>query len=450
MWARVVQIALRGHIQYRRLRAAAYVVLLVRFLEGGACWAIVYWFYGGLTVPNWAVHTTFAGYVAANLFFFALHRREALSSRLVWLDVVINVLPMALAAHWTGGVYSPLVPTFVLKIVSYGLIYGVDIGWQCLAVTLIAAAGLIGLEQNGLGPSEALERVPLIVRQRLTLGFEGLIFGIIIGGGLRFFRILQDREMRLATTAEQNSSLYQESLQYQGHLRRLSQKMMQVSERMMRRIARELHDDLGQALTAVRLDLGLVARELPPDSSLRPRVAEAREQIGTVLQSVRSLAQLLRPAVLDDLGLVPAMQSFIARFSERTGIAVAVDASPVETRLPRTVEVALYRVLQEALTNVARHAEAHHVSVNLLVDAETAQLEIRDDGRGFDAKMFLQGPTRDNAMGVIGMRERVATYGGRFTIDSRRGEGTCVALAIPLARAAESDEDYGEDPRLVG
>jgi len=211
-----------------------------------------------------------------------------------------------------------------------------------------------------------------------------------------------------------------------------------------------LHDDLGQALTAVRLDLGLVARELPAGDPLRSRVTEAREQIGSVLQSVRSLSQLLRPAVLDDLGLVPAMQSFIARFGDRTGIAVTVDAPPPETRFPRPVEVALYRVLQEALTNVARHANARHVGVRLRVDSERAELEVHDDGCGFDAKTFLQSPTPDYSMGVIGMRERVATYGGRFEIESQPGNGTRIALAIPLVEAAESDEDYGEDSRLVG
>ncbi|HVN87351.1 MAG TPA: sensor histidine kinase [Candidatus Binatia bacterium] len=450
MWARLRQIALHGHIQHRRIHAASLAILIVRLLEGCACWAIVYAFYGGLTVSLWTVHTTFAIYTLANLLLFFHYRRETLSSGRVWADITANVLPMTLAAHWTGGVYSPLVPTFVLKIVSYGLIFGVDIGWQCLGATVASGASLILLEQNGFAPTAALEQVPLIVRQRLSVSFEGLIFGIIIGGGLHFFRILQDRESRLATTAEQKDSLYQESLLYQGRLQRLSQKMMQVSERMMRRIARELHDDLGQALTAVRLDLGLVARELPAGDPLRSRVTEAREQIGSVLQSVRSLSQLLRPAVLDDLGLVPAMQSFIARFGDRTGIAVTVDAPPPETRFPRPVEVALYRVLQEALTNVARHANARHVGVRLRVDSERAELEVHDDGCGFDAKTFLQSPTPDYSMGVIGMRERVATYGGRFEIESQPGNGTRIALAIPLVEAAESDEDYGEDSRLVG
>lgn len=451
MWSHLTQIVLRGQVQHRRVRAAAGVVLLVRALEGAGCWAILLHLYSGVTVAAWVVHFTFAAYAVANVLSFRRQRREALTPSWVWFDIAANLLPMAAAAYWSGGVYSPLVPTFVLKITSYGLIFGADIGIQSLAATTVIALSLIAIEQAGYAPTGALDQVPMLARQRLTLAFEGLIFAILLLGGLRFFRILQERETRLAVTVEEKNSLYQASLVDQDHLRRLSQTVMQVSERTLRRLARELHDDLGQALTAVRMDLGLIERELGPDSPVRGRVHEAREQIGTVLQSVRNLSQLLRPAVLDDLGLVPAVQSYIARFSQRTQVAIALEAPPAETRLPRTIEVALYRVLQEALTNVARHANAQHVTVRFTVDSAVARLEIHDDGVGFDAAAFLARPPVDHGMGVIGMRERVATYRGEFTVESQRGAGTRVALTIPLAAAIEdSDEEYGEDSRLVG
>ncbi len=454
MWSQLAQIALQGHIQHRRIRAAAVALLIIRMLEGGACWAILYWFYSGVTVSAWAIHINFALYVAADLLLFERQRREAMTSDWVWFDIAANLMPMAVAAHWSGGVYSPLVPTFVVQIASYGLIYGADIGLHSLVATIVLAVVLILMEESGFGPS-AVEQVPLLLRQRLTLVFEALIFGIIIGGGLRMFRILQDRENRLAVAVGEKEALYQQSLRQQDDLRRLSQSMMQVGERTMRRLARELHDDLGQALTAVKLDLGLIERRLDPDSPVREYLREAREQVGTVLQTVRNLSQLLRPAVLDDLGLVPAIQSYSKRFSERTQIPVTLAAPPAETRLPRAIEVALYRVLQEALTNVARHAQAGRVDVRLTVDAEAAMLTIQDDGCGFEAGSFLRTPPAEHGMGVIGMRERVATYGGRFTIESRRGAGTRVELTIPLAGAAgvageETEEDYGEDSRLVG
>jgi signal transduction histidine kinase len=227
--------------------------------------------------------------------------------------------------------------------------------------------------------------------------------------------------------------------------------MMQASERTMQRLAHELHDDLGQALTSVKMQLGLIERGLPSESAIRPPLAEARGQVGSLLQSVRNLSQLLRPAVLDDLGLVPAMQSYVTRFSERTGTAVRLHCGSPDTRLPAPIEVALYRVLQEALTNIARHAEARQVDVQLTVDAETAALRIRDDGRGFDAAAFLENPPAGHGMGVLGMRERVATYGGRFDVRSRPGQGTVVELSISLTQPIQdTDDDSGEDSRLAG
>jgi signal transduction histidine kinase len=451
MLPRVLQIALRGQIQHRRVRGAAVAVLAVRLLEGGACWFILYWFYSGISAPRWAVHIDFAVYGAANAISYLRQRRETITPGWMWFDIAANLLPMAMAAHWSGGIYSPLVPIFVVKIASYGLIFGADIGLHSLAAAFVVGLALVLAETTGLAPTDAVELVPLRTRQRLTLALEGLIFGILIGGGLRFFRILQDRESRLAETIGEKDQLYRNSLRHQEDLRRLSQGMMQVSERTMRRLARELHDDLGQALTAVKMDLGLIEREVDSSSGLRPRVREARDQIGSVLQNVRNLSQLLRPAVLDDLGLVPAIQSFLKQFGARTGMGVTLDAPPGETRLPRSIEVALYRVVQEALTNVARHAAAHNVSVRLEVTEAAASLRIADDGRGFDADSFLRNPPAEHGMGVIGMRERVATYGGEFSIGSQSGKGTRVALSIPLSGAdADGEEDHGEDSRALG
>jgi signal transduction histidine kinase len=442
MWSRLAQLASRGRIQHKRVQVLWAALLGVRLLEGAACWAILYWFYAAPGDPAWALHLTFGAYAAGNAAISGVHRRGALTAGSAWLDVAINVLPMALAAHWSGGLYSPFVPLFVVKIVTYTVVYGGDIGWQSFVATVLAAVALVASAGDGTMASAARYR-------QLSLAFEVLAYGIIIGGALKFFPILQDRERRLAVIAREKEQLYQQSLRQQAHLRRLSQRMMRVSERTMRRLAHELHDDLGQVLTAVKMDLGLIERQLGDRDEIRGRVHEARQQIGGVLQEVRNLSQLLRPAVLDDLGLVPAIESFIARFRERSAIAVALDAPAPGTRLPRSVEVTLYRVLQEGLTNVARHAEAHHVHVSLRVD-DVVTLNISDDGRGFDAAAFLQRPPLGHGMGVIGMRERIASYGGQFVIESREGNGTSLRLSIPLAGAADDAEDEnGEDPRLA-
>jgi signal transduction histidine kinase len=245
--------------------------------------------------------------------------------------------------------------------------------------------------------------------------------------------------------------LYQESLRHQRNLQLLSRRMMEVSERTLQRVAHELHDDLGQGLTSIKMELGLIERSLPDDSAIRPPLAEARTQVGTLLQSVRQLSQLLRPAVLDDLGLVAAMQSYVTRFGQRTGLTIRLHCPSAATRFPAPIEVALYRVTQEALTNIARHAEAHRVDITLGSSAAAVHLRIVDDGRGFDANQFLQSPPSGHGMGVLGMRERVATYGGHFDIRSQPGHGTTVELSISLDQPIpKPDDEYAEDSRLAG
>ena len=450
MWARLGQVALNGRIRHARVRATASVILLVRWLEGAAACVIVDRFFSGSTVDEWIIHLNFAAYGLINLLLFFPQRREALSPRLLWFDILGNLLPMAAAAHWSGGIYSPLLPIFVVKISSYGLVYGVDAGVQSLAATTLIAIGLVVIDAVGLAPTPSIDAVPLLVRQRLGLGFEGLTFGILVGGSLRFFRLLDERDARLHLLVSEKERLYEESLWHQRQLQELSRRMMQASEDTMRRLVRELHDDLGQALTAVRIDLGLVDRELPPESPSRLHVREAREQIATVMQSLRNLSQLLRPPVLDDLGLVPAMQWYTSRFAERTGIAVTLETGSADTRLQRSVEIALYRVLQEALTNVSRHAEAQHVSIQLAIADDRVSLQIADDGRGFDAAGGAHNRPTDRGMGVLGMRERVATYGGHFSIASRPGAGTAVELTIPLSAAlGTKEEGHGQNSRLA-
>jgi signal transduction histidine kinase len=438
-----------GNIHHTRLRNSAKAILLLRLTEGLGCWVILYWFFRDVTVSGWVVDLVFAAYLAANVLLYFPQRREAMTPTLVWLDLAVNLLTMAAAANWSGGLYSPLMAGFVIKIGTYGMIFGVDVGLQSLVGTGLLAIGLAIIQNTGLGAADAIENVPLIVRERLTIAFAGVIFTVGCIGAMRFFRILEDRERRLAEAIREMDRLYHESLRHQQHLRHLSRRMMQVSEHTMRRLARELHDDLGQALTAIKMDLGFVDRELPGDSPVRPQVRQARNQVVAVLQSVRNLSQLLRPAALDDLGLVAAIQSYIRNFSERTRIVVSLSAPTTEMRLPPPIEVALYRVLQEALTNVARHAAARHVDVELDVSETAVTLSVVDDGRGFDAATALQSQIYDRGLGVIGMRERVALYGGRFAIESRPGEGTRVELTISLPFEAPEDE-RAEDSRLVG
>lgn len=192
------------------------------------------------------------------------------------------------------------------------------------------------------------------------------------------------------------------------------------------RLARELHDETGQALTSILLGLKSLEDTVASDEA-RAAVASLREVVVSTLQNVRRLAVELRPSALDDFGLVPALERLATTLAEQSGLAVDIEAQLGDERLPPDAETALYRIVQEALTNVVKHASARRVSIALVRKDRAAVAVIEDDGRGFDL-----GATRAGALGLAGMRERVALVGGRLTIESTTGAGTTVVAQVPL------------------
>jgi signal transduction histidine kinase len=189
-----------------------------------------------------------------------------------------------------------------------------------------------------------------------------------------------------------------------------------------RRLARELHDETGQALTSILL--GLRALE---ESSTDANVDELRRLVVNTLQDVRRLAVQLRPKALDDFGLVPALERLVQTFSESSGINVDLEARMGGARLPTDVETTLYRIVQEALTNVVKHAEARNVSILLARRDATVTAVVEDDGRGFDRQAVLA-----ESIGLDGMRERVELHDGRLTIEAAPGSGTTLRVEVPL------------------
>lgn len=417
------------HVCLDRIRNRAFHMLGARLIEGLGAWLILEWFYSGVTAHPWLIRLNFLLYGIANALLVVPQRQKQMTPRLVWADIVANLLPMATAAHWSGGLYSPLLAIFVIKVGNYGLIYSVRTGVYSFVLTLGFALALWLCEKAGFGYTEVLAQVSETTRQQVTLAFGALLFTVGAIGALRFFRELSERERNLAGALAVQQQLYRQSLQDHERLRELSQRLVQVSESTMQLVSRELHDDLGQALTAVRLDLARVERELPAMSPLRAQVRSARQQLAGVLQSIRNLAQLLRPAVLDDLGLLAAVESYATRFAERTSLELHLDLPKEESPLPRAIELALYRTLQEALTNVARHASARRVWVQVQVDERHVRLLVRDDGRGLAGAD--QAEEQGGGLGLAGMRERAALYGGRLQIDSQPGKGTQILLELP-------------------
>ena len=204
------------------------------------------------------------------------------------------------------------------------------------------------------------------------------------------------------------------------------ERVLSAQEDERRRLARELHDETGQALTSILLGLrGLEGAKDP--KALQAALDEVRELVRSTLQDVRQLAVELRPTALDDFGLVAAVERLTATFAEQTGIAVEFVSNLPTGRLAPDVETALYRVIQESLTNVVKHARAGHVSVVLTQKAASVSVVVEDDGVGFEP-----AGTRDGGLGLVGMRERVGLLGGRMAIESRPGAGTTFVTEVPL------------------
>jgi len=232
------------------------------------------------------------------------------------------------------------------------------------------------------------------------------------------------------------SMLYDVSAQKQAEerLRELTRRLVTAQEEERKRIAQELHDELGQALTAISLDLGSIEKALSSGtpSGIKEHITDARSLADEVDERISEIALDLRPSLLDDLGLLPTLQWYLNRYSQRLGIEVSLDVQDLEDRLPEEVETTLYRVIQEALTNIAKHAKANTVRLNLERSKDAIGVTIRDDGRGFDVKESQESLTTLEGVGLIGIRDRVSTLGGRAEIHSKPGQGTSIEIEIPL------------------
>jgi signal transduction histidine kinase len=204
-------------------------------------------------------------------------------------------------------------------------------------------------------------------------------------------------------------------------------RVVEAQEQERARLARELHDETGQALTSILLGLKQLEEAVDSDEG-RNSVASLHELVVSTLRDVRGLALELRPAALDDFGLVAALERLAETFGEKAGVEVAFEARLGDERLDPSLETTLYRIVQEALTNVLKHAEAGRVSISVVRKDGSVSAVIEDDGRGFDP-----AATRRDALGLAGMRERVALVGGRISLESALGAGTTLAVEVPLS-----------------
>jgi two-component system sensor kinase len=249
-------------------------------------------------------------------------------------------------------------------------------------------------------------------------------------GGREFFTVvLRDISRRVEAAEEIERSHRQ--------LRDLYQQMHEVREGERMRIARELHDELAQWLTALKMDVAWLAGRLPAgDDRLPERVDRMKQLVDSAVTSVRRIAHDLRPSMLDDLGLVPAIEHLLHEFSERSGLVVELDTQAGEVEFREPLSTAVYRMVQEGLTNVARHARATEVRVAVRVEGGELVVSVRDNGIGISVEKLGSG----KSFGLLGIQERARTLGGAAEIYTAREGGAIVEIRVPVTRYRSAGE----------
>jgi signal transduction histidine kinase len=260
--------------------------------------------------------------------------------------------------------------------------------------------------------------VPLLVRSE-TIGVIAVHDKLSADG--RF----TDNDLRLAETFASRAAVAVDLSQRTA--RDVLRRIVGAQELERRRLARELHDETGQALSSILLGLKTLDEKVGSDDA-RAAVADVRELVVATLHDVRRLAIELRPKVLDDFGLVPALERLTESFGGQTGIGIRFESSLGDERVPAEVETALFRIVQESLTNIVKHAHARSISIVIARKPGAVVAVIEDDGQGFDPKTV-----RDGGFGLEGMRERVGLLDGRLQIESNEGAGTTLIAEVPLA-----------------
>lgn len=299
------------------------------------------------------------------------------------------------------------------------------------------------------GRAHIVDDIPgCLYRSRDTLEREGPLFHAsvplkskerswgVLGVAFPPVRCLAGDELQLLTSighqigvAIENARLYEELRSKELASQRLLDKLFGAYEEERARIARELHDGPGQSLTALLMQLGNLDELLPEDAiAAKQHVGEVETLTSGIVEEIRRLMKDLRPVLLDELGLIPAIRSYAETHLAPSDVEVCVQVDGVRRPLPPAVEIALFRVVQEALTNVAKHAAATRVMVRLCFGDDAVAVTIRDDGRGFDP---VQSRRNWNAFGLLGLEERIALLGGSLRIESQPGRGTELALQIP-------------------
>jgi PAS domain S-box-containing protein len=284
--------------------------------------------------------------------------------------------------------------------------------------------GVTGVSDRQMGRQRALYALR---RDGSEFPIEASISQIAEGGVSLYTVMLRDITERVY--AEQALRRSREELQ------QLSDSILATREEEKRRIARELHDDLGQRLSALKMDMTMLAADVSEGRETRGILEDITAMNGVIddtVASVRRIASDLRPALLDELGMLTAIEWLANDFSGRYGLPVSVDGEDAD--VPEQTAIAMFRIVQEALSNVVRHADATAIRVSLINREGEIELQVRDNGVGWDKGPSANGPRK--SLGLLGIRERVRLLGGTVTVDSQPGNGFCLTVMIPQGKEA--------------
>lgn len=266
----------------------------------------------------------------------------------------------------------------------------------------------------------------------------------LLAVGYRQTHEFSHRELRLLISlaekmsiAAANASLYEDLLAREHDLEVLTGLRVNAQEEERRRIAREIHDGLGQILTAVKFNVEILEDSSSLNADDRRRIVDVKTLLDNVMKEAREISYNLMPSVLDDFGLAPALQLLAERFGAQTGVRVTFVAQGMADRLPGPVEIALYRIVQEALTNAVRHGEAKLVAIQIFRSGGEIRLTIEDDGRGMDPDRSIERRVVGSGIGLASMRERVTSFRGELDIESSPGNGTLITVHLPIVSTSE-------------
>jgi signal transduction histidine kinase len=254
----------------------------------------------------------------------------------------------------------------------------------------------------------------------------------------------QELEQRVDERTHELQALYRQLQERDEWREELLRKVISAQEDERKRLARELHDETSQTLSALAMKIETALAAWPSESS-RERLVEAKGLTVRTIEELHRLIFDLRPSVLDDLGLLSAIRWYAERHLERRGIAVRCEFTGLADRLAPELETALFRVCQEAITNIAKHSGAETVLIQCLERDDRISIEIEDDGKGFSPESLPPPATRERGLGLLGMRERVELFGGRLELDSAPGQGTRIAVTVPIGQEGKHEQHPGPD-----